>query len=94
MNSNNKLQQVSATGNWTLSNGNYPAQRPVAFCAGILEMAPGGMPIDGEPAMVLGLKLLEKNLLVFDLHEMLMWFSELLDIQLLRCDTPASADRF
>ncbi|KAL5220470.1 hypothetical protein ABZP36_025183 [Zizania latifolia] len=81
--------QGGATGNWTLFNGNYLVQLPEALCVGILEMGPGGMPVDGEPAMVLGLKQLEKNLLVFDLDKMVMWFSELLDIRLFRCDIPA-----
>lgn len=64
-------------------------QTPRGMCVGILEMeAGGGMPVDGEPAMVLGLKQLDTNLLVFDLDKMLLWFSGELSFRLTGCVSP------
>ncbi|XBI20963.1 hypothetical protein VPH35_062154 [Triticum aestivum] len=58
-----------ATGNWTLFNDNYMVQVDGATCLAILPVGPGGMPVDGEPAVVIGGKQLENNLLVFDLEK-------------------------
>jgi hypothetical protein len=41
--------------------------------------------VDGEPAMVIGGKQLENNLLVFDLEKQLLGFSGLLDFALTSC---------
>jgi hypothetical protein len=72
-----------ATGNWTLFNDNYMVKVDGAMCVGILPM--GGMPVDGEPAVVISGKQLENNLLVFDLERQLLGFSMLLDFQLSSC---------
>uniref|UniRef100_A0A0D9VA17 Peptidase A1 domain-containing protein n=1 Tax=Leersia perrieri TaxID=77586 RepID=A0A0D9VA17_9ORYZ len=60
------LELAGATGNWTIMTGNYLVR---GTCVGILQMGPEGMPVDGEPAVVIGLKQLEDNLLVFDLDK-------------------------
>ncbi|KAL5223323.1 hypothetical protein ABZP36_028036 [Zizania latifolia] len=65
------LELAGATRVWPLYVDNYM----VGSCVGILEMGPGGMPVDGEPAMVIGVKQLDQNLLVFDLDKMVLWFS-------------------
>ncbi|KAM3353416.1 hypothetical protein ACQJBY_024529 [Aegilops geniculata] len=68
-----------ATGNWTLFNDNYMVQGDGAMCLAILPMGPGGMPVEGEPAVVIGGKQLENNLLVFDLEK------QVLDFRMSRC---------
>lgn len=50
-------------------NNNYLVQVDGAMCVGVLEMEPGAMPVDGEPAAVIGGKTIENNLLVFDLEK-------------------------
>ncbi|RCV28974.1 hypothetical protein SETIT_5G446100v2 [Setaria italica] len=72
-------------------NGAFPLlKRPVSYdvdgamCVGILEMEPGAMPVDGEPAAVIGGKTIENNLLVFDLEKGVLGFS-LLDFQSTSC---------
>ncbi|KAF0926844.1 hypothetical protein E2562_027428 [Oryza meyeriana var. granulata] len=82
------LELAGATGVWPLFNENYMVRVPGAMCVGILEMEPGGMPVDDEPAMVLGLKQLDMNLLVFDLDKMLLWFSGELSFRLAGCASP------
>ncbi|KAL5228584.1 hypothetical protein ABZP36_016849 [Zizania latifolia] len=82
-----RLELAGATGNWSLFNGNYLVRLPGANCVGILEMGPGHMPVDGEPAMVLGVKQLDRNLLVFDLDKMVLWFSSLLDFRWTSCSS-------
>lgn len=81
-----------ATGNWTLFNGNYMVQTENGLCVGILPMDDdaaagrrGGMHVEGEPAVVLGGKQLENNLLVFDLEKNVLGFSMLLDFRLSGC---------
>lgn len=51
-------------------NNNYLVQVDGAMCVGVLEMEPGAMPVDGEPAAVIGGKTIENNLLVFDLSHL------------------------
>ena len=72
-----------ATRNWTLSNNNYLVEVDGAMCVGILPMT--GMPVDSEPAVVIGGKQLENNLLVFDLENQQLGFSGLLDFALTSC---------
>uniref|UniRef100_A0A8R7TZ56 Xylanase inhibitor C-terminal domain-containing protein n=2 Tax=Triticum urartu TaxID=4572 RepID=A0A8R7TZ56_TRIUA len=43
-----------ATGNWTLFNDNYMVQVDGAMCLAILPMGPGGMSVEGGPAVVIG----------------------------------------
>ncbi|KAF7025867.1 hypothetical protein CFC21_038019 [Triticum aestivum] len=74
-----------ATRNWTLFNDNYMVPVDGAMCVGILPMGPDGMPVDGEPAVVIGGKQLENNLLVFDLEKQVLGFSMLLSVQLSGC---------
>ncbi|XP_051228066.1 chitinase CLP-like [Lolium perenne] len=74
-----------ATRNWTLFNSNYMVQVEGAMCVGILPMGPRGMPVAGEPAVVIGGKQLEDNLLVFDLEKQRLGFSMLLPYQLSSC---------
>jgi hypothetical protein len=74
-----------ATRNWTLFNSNYMVQVEGAMCVGILPMGPRGMPVAGEPAVVIGGKQLEDNLLVFDLEKQRLGFSMLLRYQLSSC---------
>uniref|UniRef100_A0A0D9VA19 Peptidase A1 domain-containing protein n=1 Tax=Leersia perrieri TaxID=77586 RepID=A0A0D9VA19_9ORYZ len=69
------LEMEGATGTWSWYNDNYLVFVPGAICVGVLEMGQDGMPVDGEPAMVVGVKQLDWNLLVFDLEKMVMWFS-------------------
>ncbi|EMS51325.1 Basic 7S globulin 2 [Triticum urartu] len=71
--------------NWTLYGDNYLVKVDGALCLGILRMGPGGMPVDGEPAVVIGAKQLENNLLVFDLEKQVLGFSMLLDFTLSSC---------
>jgi hypothetical protein len=73
-----------ATRNWTLNNNNYLVEVGGAMCVGILPMEMG-TPVDGEPAMVIGGKQLENNLLVFDLEKQQLGFSGLLDFALTSC---------
>ena len=61
------MELAGVTSNWTVFNNNYLVQVDGAICIGILEMGPGAMPVDGEPAVVIGGKTMENNLLVFDL---------------------------
>jgi hypothetical protein len=75
------LELAGATRNWTVFNNNYLVQVDGAMCVGILEMGSGGMPVDGEPAVVIGGKTMENNLLVFDLEKGVLGFSMLLDFQ-------------
>ncbi|KAL6616666.1 hypothetical protein ACP70R_038936 [Stipagrostis hirtigluma subsp. patula] len=79
------LELDGATRNWTVFNNNYLVRVEGAVCVGILEMGPGGMPVAGEPAVMLGGKTLENNLLVFDLEKGLLGFSMLLDFRLTSC---------
>lgn len=79
------LELSGATSNWTVFNNNYLVQVKGAMCVGILEMGPGGMPVDGEPAVVIGGMQLENNLLVFDLEKGVLGFSMLLDFHLSSC---------
>jgi hypothetical protein len=81
------LELAGATRNWTVFNNNYLVQVDGAMCVGILEMGSGGMPVDGEPAVVIGGKTLENNLLVFDLEKGVLGFSMLLDFQLTSCSS-------
>ncbi|KAF7039966.1 hypothetical protein CFC21_049904 [Triticum aestivum] len=76
---------AGATGNWTLFNNNYMVQVDGALCLAILPTGAGGMPVDGEPAVVIGATQLENNLLVFDLEKQVLGFSELLDFSLSSC---------
>jgi hypothetical protein len=69
------------------ANNNYLVQVDGAMCVGILEMGSGGMPVDGEPAVVIGGKTLENNLLVFDLEKGVLGFSMLLEFQLTSCSS-------
>lgn len=71
-----------ATGNWTILNGNYLVR---GTCVGIVEMGPEGMPVDGEPAVVLGGMQLENILMVFDLDKRTLGFSRLLEWDLTNC---------
>uniref|UniRef100_A0ACD5XK64 Uncharacterized protein n=1 Tax=Avena sativa TaxID=4498 RepID=A0ACD5XK64_AVESA len=68
-----------ATRNWTVDNNNYVVEVDGALCVGIL-------PVDGRPAMVIGGKQLENNLLVFDLEKQRLGFSGLLDRALTSCN--------
>uniref|UniRef100_J3L7P1 Xylanase inhibitor C-terminal domain-containing protein n=1 Tax=Oryza brachyantha TaxID=4533 RepID=J3L7P1_ORYBR len=84
------LELAGATASWPLFTENYMVRTSRGMCVGILEMEPGvGMPVDGEPAMVLGLKQLDMNMLVFDLDKMLLWFSGELSFRLGGCRLPA-----
>uniref|UniRef100_A0ACD5XDY3 Uncharacterized protein n=1 Tax=Avena sativa TaxID=4498 RepID=A0ACD5XDY3_AVESA len=74
-----------ATMNWTVNNNNYLVEVDGAMCVGILPMAMGMPPVDGQPAMVIGGKQMENNLLVFDLEKQLLGFSGLLDFALTSC---------
>ncbi|XP_044973349.1 chitinase CLP-like [Hordeum vulgare subsp. vulgare] len=76
---------AGATRNWTLLNNNYMVQVDGALCLAILPMGPGGMPVDGEPAVVIGAKQMENNLLVFDVEKQVLGFSMLLDFSLSSC---------
>ncbi|KAG8079023.1 hypothetical protein GUJ93_ZPchr0007g4558 [Zizania palustris] len=78
------LELTGGTAAWPLYVNNYM----VGSCVGILEMGPGGMPVDGEPAMVIGVKQLDLNMLVFDLDKMVMWFSGELPYRLSGCASP------
>ncbi|XP_062208734.1 chitinase CLP-like [Phragmites australis] len=78
------MELAGATGNWTVFN-DYLVHVEGAMCLGILEMGPGGMPVDGEPSVVVGGKMLENNLLVFDLEKGVLGFSMLLDYRLSSC---------
>ncbi|KAM3354380.1 hypothetical protein ACQJBY_025201 [Aegilops geniculata] len=71
--------------NWTLYGDNYLVKVDGALCLGILPMGPGGMPVDGEPAVVIGAKQLENNLLVFDQEKQVLGFSMLLEFALSSC---------
>uniref|UniRef100_A0A0E0JTE9 Peptidase A1 domain-containing protein n=1 Tax=Oryza punctata TaxID=4537 RepID=A0A0E0JTE9_ORYPU len=79
------LELDGATGTWSWFNDNYLVFAPGALCVGVLEMEAGGMPVDGQPAMVVGVMQLDWNLLVFDLDKMLMWFSGDLAFRLAGC---------
>uniref|UniRef100_J3L7P0 Xylanase inhibitor C-terminal domain-containing protein n=1 Tax=Oryza brachyantha TaxID=4533 RepID=J3L7P0_ORYBR len=84
------LELAGAKADWPLFNENYMVRTSQGMCVGILEMEPGvGMPVDGEPAMVLGLKQLDMNMLVFDLDKMLLWFSGELSFRVSGCRLPA-----
>ncbi|CAM0884795.1 unnamed protein product [Alopecurus aequalis] len=74
-----------ATRNWTLFNNNWLVEVDRKFCVGIVSTGGNGMPVDGEPAVVIGGKQLENNLLVFDLEKQRLGFSELLDFALSSC---------
>jgi hypothetical protein len=76
---------AGATGNWTLFNNNYMVQGDGALCLAILPTGRGGMPVDGDPAVVIGATQLENNLLVFDLEKQVLGFSKLLDFSLSSC---------
>uniref|UniRef100_J3L7N9 Xylanase inhibitor C-terminal domain-containing protein n=1 Tax=Oryza brachyantha TaxID=4533 RepID=J3L7N9_ORYBR len=73
---------AGATGNWTILNSNYLREWS---CVGVVEMGPEGMPVDGEPAVVLGGVQLENVLLVFDLDKRTLGFSRLLEWDLTSC---------
>jgi hypothetical protein len=73
---------AGATGNWTILNGNYLVRET---CVGVVEMGPEGMPVDGEPAVVLGGMQLENILMVFDLDKRTLGFSRLLEWDLTNC---------
>ncbi|KAG8044642.1 hypothetical protein GUJ93_ZPchr0159g29106 [Zizania palustris] len=77
-----KLELAGATGNWTILNSNYLVR---GACVGILEMGPAGMPVDGEPAIVIGGMQLENILLEFDLEKRMLGFSGLLNWDLTNC---------
>ena len=76
---------AGATGNWTLFNNYYMVDGDGAWCLTILPTGPGGMPVDGDPAVVIGATQLENNLLVFDLEKQVLGFSKLLDFSLSSC---------
>lgn len=70
---------------WTVFNNNYLVHVDGATCIGILEMERRSMPVDGEPAMVIGAKTIRNNLLVFDLEKSVLGFSNLVDFRLSSC---------
>uniref|UniRef100_A0ACD5XGL0 Uncharacterized protein n=1 Tax=Avena sativa TaxID=4498 RepID=A0ACD5XGL0_AVESA len=71
-----------ATWNWTLYTDNYMVEVDRAMCVGILPTA-----MDSKPAVVLGGRQLENNLLVFDLDNQRLGFSQLLDFRLTSCSS-------
>lgn len=72
---------------WRVFNDNYLFYVEGAMCVGILEMepSPSGVPVDAEPAMVIGSKMIRNNLLLLDLEKQVLGFSGLLDFRLSSC---------